>query len=368
MYLSRIILRDFKNIAEADLAFSPKINCITGRNGAGKTNLLDAVYYLSMTKSYFSSSDQYVFRFGTEEAVASGLYQMDDGTKERVAVSVRRNGKTVTRGGKPYERFSDHIGLLPIVMVSPSDSALINDSGDERRKYMNFILSQTDRNYLRHIQAYTQYLLRRNKILKDGFPQEVLLDTLTEQMEPHAQYVYEARKSLCTRLLPIAQEFYSKLSGGWENISIEFRSNMDEMSFFELMERNAEKDRVLGYTLSGIQRDEMLFTLDGHPLRKCGSQGQQKSFLLALKLAQMRFMQDVYGLKPILLLDDVFDKLDMERVGNLISIVADSEFGQIFLSDSNKVRISGIVEAFNADCANFTVENGIYSSEREAAV
>ena len=363
MYLEKITLRDFKNIADASLAFSPKINCITGSNGAGKTNLLDAVYYLSMTKSYFSSSDQYIFRYGTEEAIASGLYAMDDGSRERVAVSVRRNGKTVTRGGKAYERFSDHIGLLPIVMVSPSDSSLINDSGDERRKYMNFILSQTDRNYLRHIQTYTQYLLRRNKILKDGFPQEVLIDTITEQMEPHAQYVYEARRQLCTQLLPIAQEFYTKLSGGREEITIDFRSNLDEAGFYELMERNAEKDRVLGYTLAGIQRDDILFSLDGHPLRKCGSQGQQKSFLLALKLAQMRFMQDVYGLKPILLLDDVFDKLDMARVGNLISIVATSEFGQIFLSDSNKVRVSGIVEAFSADCANFTVENGVYARE-----
>lgn len=363
MYLKKITLHDFKNIADASLTLSPKINCITGSNGAGKTNLLDAVYYLSMTKSYFSSSDQYIYRYGTEEAIASGLYQMDDGTQERVAVSVRRSGKTVTRGGKAYERFSDHIGLLPIVMVSPSDSALINDSGDERRKYMNFILSQTDRNYLRHIQAYTQYLLRRNKLLKDGFPQEVLLDTITEQMEPHAQYVYEARRKLCEQLLPIARDFYERISGGREEISIDFRSNMDEMGFYELMERNAEKDRVLGYTLSGIQRDEMLFALDGHPLRKCGSQGQQKSFLLALKLAQMRFMQEVYGLKPILLLDDVFDKLDMARVQNLISTVAASDFGQIFLSDSNKVRISGIVEAFEADCANFSVDNGVYSVE-----
>ena len=226
---------------------------------------------------------------------------------------------------------------------------------------MNFILSQTDRNYLRHIQAYTQFLLRRNRILKEGFPQEVLLDTLTEQMEPHAQYVYEARKQLCTQLLPIAREFYAKLSGGAEEVSIEFRSNLDDSGFYELMERNAEKDRVLGYTLAGIQRDEMLFTLDAHPLRKCGSQGQQKSFLLALKLAQMSFMQEIYGLKPILLLDDVFDKLDMARVENLISIVSTREFGQIFLSDSNKVRVRGITDAFRAECSEFSVESGVFT-------
>ena len=361
MYLRKIILNNFKNIAEAELEFSPKINCISGSNGAGKTNLLDAVYYLSMTKSYFSASDQYVCRFDTDEAIVSGFYGLDDGTSERVAVAIRRNGKTITRGGKPYDRFSDHIGLLPIVMVSPADTSLINDSGDGRRKYMNFILSQTDRNYLRHIQQYSQLLLQRNKLLKDGYPQPVLLETISEQMEPHAQYVYQARKKLCAQLLPIAQEFYSKLSSDAERISIEFRSNLDEMGFAELMERNADKDRVLGFTLAGIQRDEMLFSLDGYPLRKCGSQGQQKTFLLALKLAQMRFMQDIYGLKPIILLDDVFDKLDMARVENLISIVSSQEFGQIFLSDSNKVRTSAVVGAFQTDCASFHVENGVYS-------
>lgn len=361
MYLQKITLHDFRNIADASLEFSPKINCISGCNGAGKTNLLDAVYYLSMTKSYFSSSDQYVFRFGTDEAVLSGLYEMTDGLIERYSVSVRRNGKTVMRGGKAYERFSDHIGQLPIVMVSPADSSLINDSGEGRRKYMNFILSQTDRNYLRHIQAYSQLLLRRNKLLKDNGQPQLLIDTITEQMAPHAQYVYEARKKLCEQLLPITQEFYKQISAASETISLEFHSNLDEMPFDELMARNAERDRILGFTLSGVQRDEISFSLDGHPLHKCGSQGQQKSFLLALKLAQMRFMQDVYGFKPILLLDDVFDKLDMSRVEYLVSIVASSEFGQIFLSDSNKVRTSAIISSLSADCANYTVENGSFT-------
>jgi len=363
MFLRKITIHDFKNIADASLEFSPKINCISGSNGAGKTNLLDAVYYLSMTKSYFSASDQYVFRFGTDEAALGGQYEMADGCVEKVGASVRRNGKTVTRNGKAYERFSDHIGFLPIVMVSPADTSLINDSGDGRRKYMNFILSQTDREYLRHIQAYSQLLLRRNKLLKDSGQPQMLLDTISQQMAPHAQYVYQARKKLCEQLLPITQDFYSKLSADAEAISLEFRSNLDEMPFDELMARNAERDRILGYTLAGIQRDEIDFSLNGHPLHKCGSQGQQKSFLLALKLAQMRFMQDIYGLKPILLLDDVFDKLDMSRVEYLVSIVASQEFGQIFLSDSNKVRTGSVVSAFNADCANFTVENGLFTRE-----
>ena len=361
MYLRKITLRDFKNISEATLEFSPKINCISGNNGAGKTNLLDAVYYLSMTKSYFSASDQYICRYGTEEAIVSGVYEMGDGFQERIGISIRRNGKTVARGGKAYERFSDHIGLLPIVMVSPADTALINDSGDERRKYMNFILSQTDRGYLRHIQMYSQLLMRRNKLLKDGGEQDFLLQTITEQMESHAQYVYEARKKLCDQLLPITREFYAELSDGAEKIYLEYRSALDEMPFIELMEKNLEKDRILGFTLGGVQRDELVFMLDGHPLRKCGSQGQQKTFLLALKLAQMKFMQDVYGLKPLILLDDVFDKLDMSRVECLLKVVASSEFGQIFMSDSNKVRTDRIMKAFSADCANFIIENGEYT-------
>ena len=360
MHLEKILLHDFRNIADAQLSFSPGINCISGSNGAGKTNLLDAVYYLSMTKSHFSASDQYLIRHGCEEAVVAGTYRMDNGCEERVAVSLRKGEKTVRRGEKPYQRLSDHIGLIPVVVVSPSDSALVNDSGDERRKYLNFILSQTDKAYLSHIQQYNQLLLRRNRLLHDGVESELLLETVSEQMEPHAQYVFEARRALCEQLLPITQELYNRLSGGAEEVSMEFRSHLAGRSFTELMSLNAEKDRALGFTLGGIQRDELHFRLDGHPLRKCGSQGQQKTFLLSLKLAQMRFMRERYNLTPILLLDDVFDKLDTNRVELLLSLAASSDFGQIFLTDSNKVRVEGIVNRFKADCAFFAVEGGRY--------
>ena len=358
MHLRKITLHDFKNISDASLEFSPKFNLISGNNGAGKTNLLDAVYYLSMTKSFFSTSDQYVYAFGKEEAIASGLYVMDDGCEERVAVAVRKGGKQFQRGGKPYERLSDHVGLVPVVMVSPADTSLINDSGEERRKYLNSILSQTDREYLRHIQQYNQLLLRRNHLLKEGSPSLLLLETISERMEPHAAYVHESRSMLCSKLQPIISEFYALVSGNAEEVSLEYRSDLEEATLTELLARDAERDRILRFTSSGIQRDEVSFGLGGHPLRKCGSQGQQKTFLLALKLAQFTFMKDNYGLTPILLLDDVFDKLDMGRVESLLSVVARDDFGQIFITDSNKVRISETMARLEADRAEFFVSGG----------
>ena len=364
MFLNRIILLDFKNIAEADVTFSPKVNYIYGSNGAGKTNLLDAVYYLSMTKSYFSSSDQYVYAYGAEEASLCGYYQMDGGTEEKIAASVRRGGEKVfRRGAKNYTRFSEHIGLLPIVMVSPFDSALINDSGEERRKYLNFILSQIDRSYLQHIQAYNQLLLQRNKLLKSDLAAPMLLDTITERMAPHADYVHGARRNLCDRLRPLIQGFYAQLSEGREAVDVAYRSDLDEDSLEAVFAREAEKERVLRYTTAGIQRDDLLFRIDGHPLRRCGSQGQQKSFLLAMKMAQFRFVQESCGQTPILLLDDVFDKLDMQRVENLLKLVSALDFGQIFLTDSNKVRLESVSRGIDADVRSFHVEAGRIDAE-----
>jgi len=364
MFLNRIILHDFKNIAEADIVFSPKVNYIYGSNGAGKTNLLDAVYYLSMTKSYFSSSDQYVYAYGAEEATLCGFYRMDGGLEEKVAASVRKGGEKVfRRGAKQYARFSEHIGLLPIVMVSPLDGALINDSGEERRKYLNFILSQIDRSYLQHIQAYNQLLLQRNRLLKSELPSQELLETISERMAPHAGYVYEARRDLCGRLRPLIQAFYAQLSEGREVVDVEYRSDLDEGPLTDVFAREAEKERVLRYTTAGIQRDDLLFRIDAHPLRRCGSQGQQKSFLLAMKLAQFRFVRESCGETPILLLDDVFDKLDMRRVENLLGLVSTLDFGQIFLTDSNKVRLDQVSRGMDAPCRSYRVDSGNITAE-----
>ena len=359
MFLTRLILRDFKNIAEAEVTFSPKVNCIYGSNGAGKTNLLDAVYYLSMTKSYFSASDQYVYAFGAEEASLCGFYRMDNGTEEKISAQVRRGGEKIfRRGAKAYTRFSEHIGLLPVVMVSPLDAGLINDAGEERRKYLNFILSQTDREYLRHIQSYNQLLLQRNRLLKEDASSALLLETLSERMAPHADYVHSARRSLCEQLRPMIQDFYQRLSQGRESVDLAYRSDLDDSSLEELFAREGEKERVLRYTTAGIQRDDLQFRMDGHPLRRCGSQGQQKSFLLAMKLAQFRFVKEIYGQTPILLLDDVFDKLDMQRVEDLLALVSTLDFGQIFLTDSNKVRLEKVSRSIDAPCRSYLVESG----------
>ena len=362
MFLTRISLSDFKNIASADVEFSPKINCISGSNGAGKTNVLDAIYYLSMTKSYFSASDRYVCRFGSDESILCGFYRMDNDVEEKVAASIRIGGeKTFKRGSKRYQRFSEHIGLLPIVMISPADSSLINESGEQRRKYMNFILSQTDKGYLQHIQAYNQLLSQRNVLLKSDSRLGELLQIFSERMEPHAEYVHNARKSLCEALMPMVREFYSKLAPETEEVSITYRSDLNTASLAELLRADAEKERALKYTVSGIQRDDLVFNLDGHPIRDCGSQGQQKSFLLAMKLAQFLFIKKIYNQTPILLLDDVFDKLDMTRVGKLLDIVSSIGFGQIFITDCNKVRLDKVADELGAPCRNFTVEKGIRS-------
>ncbi len=293
MFLTRIILHDFKNIAEAEVTFSPKVNYIYGSNGAGKTNLLDAIYYLSMTKSYFSASDQYVYAYGAPEATLCGFYRMDGGTEEKIAASIRRGGEKVfRRGAKTYARFSEH-----------------------------------------------------------------------ERMEPHAAYVHQARRILCEQLRPLIREFYATLSRGKEEVDLAYRSDLDEAPLGELFAREAERERVLRYTTAGIQRDDLSFRLDGHSLRRSGSQGQQKSFLLATKLAQFRFVRDVYGQTPILLLDDVFDKLDMQRVEDLLALVSTLDFGQIFLTDSNKVRLEDVSRRIDAPCRSYRVDAGNITAE-----
>ncbi len=362
MYLKRITLNNFKNITDAQLDFSHKINCVLGNNGAGKTNLLDAVYYISMTKSFFSP-DQFIISHNRDSAFMNGIYKMDDDCEEKIAVSLQREGdKVIKRNGKSYSRLSEHIGLLPIVMVSPADSSLINDSGDQRRRFMNFVLSQIDRLYLQHVQSYNQLLAQRNKLLKSDNISEDLLDTISAQMVPHAQYIFNSRKDLCIKLLPLVEEYYSGLSGNAEDISLEYRSDLDSAPFEEIIRRELPKDKYLKFTTAGIQRDDIIFSLDGYSIRKCGSQGQQKTFLLSVKLAQFALMKSIHGTAPILLLDDVFDKLDMNRVEYLIGIVAGNGFGQIFITDSNKVRISSIVDNFKADCANVKVEKGCFET------
>lgn len=362
MYLKKIQLLNFKNITSAQLDFSKKFNCISGNNGEGKTNLLDAIYYLSMTKSYFSSTDSYTFTFGQDSAAVNGTYVMDDFTEDTVSVVLKKEGeKTVKRNSKTYKRISEHIGLYPIVMVSPSDTSLVNGSADDRRKFLNAILSQTDKEYLRQIQSYNQLLVQRNKLLKMPTVSFDLLETIDERMSVYAQYVFEKRAILCNQLQESVKEFYCALSGSKEEVMISYTSDLKEDTLANILYQNREKDALLRFTSKGVHKDDIEFYMNQMPLKRTGSQGQQKSFLVALKLAQFTIMQSLYGLTPILLLDDVFDKLDMQRVEYLLSLVSSDKFGQIFISDSNKVRMDSIVERFTTECKSFAVEKGVYS-------
>lgn len=362
MYLNRILISNFKNIKEADIRFSKKINCISGNNGEGKTNLLDAIYYLSTTKSFFHNSDIYTFAFGENTAALHGIYFTDNNTEEKISIGITSGSeKIVKRNDKQYQRLAEHIGLIPIVMVSPADTCLINESGEERRKFMNLILSQVDKEYLKRIQNYNQLLIQRNKLLKMPEISLELLDTLGMQMDTHATYIYNKRKILCEELSVKVAEFYKALSGGKESISLRFTSDLDKGSLSSVFANSLERDMFLRYTSAGIQRDDIEFNMEDHPIRRCGSQGQQKSFLISLKLAQFVIMKELHGIAPVLLLDDVFDKLDMQRVEYLLSLVASDAFGQIFISDSNKVRMAGIVERITRERCSFEVKGGVYS-------
>ena len=360
--LQKIVIQDFRNIRLQELSFSPNINCISGGNGEGKTNLLDAIWYLSMTKSAFSASDRFNFRYGTSAFALSGTYAMPGGTSARFSIRVADGGqKTVRRDDKPYERISAHIGVLPIVMVSPADIAMVSESGDERRKFVNAVLSQMEQSYLSDAQQYNRTLLQRNKLLKAGVTDEDLLSAFDERLAALAQPIFERRSVFCERLVPMVQQYYAEISGGREQVGIEYRSDLQKGDLREILRSRRERDQVFRFTTAGVQRDDFLFTMDGHPIRRCGSQGQQKSFLVALKFAQYEVMKEGYGYPPIMLLDDLFDKLDMNRVGNLLRVVADKEFGQIFLSDSNKVRTESIVDKLTADRSYFETAGGVFT-------
>lgn len=361
MYLQRIIISDFKNIISADISFSPKINCICGNNGEGKTNLLDAVYYLSMTKSFLLSNDQFTYRYGTKECSIHGVYDMD-GLEDRIALCIRETGeKIVKRNTKTYPRISEHIGHIPVVVISPADVSLIQDSGDERRKFMNAVLSQTDKEYLRSVQSYNRALLQRNRVLKQEHVPDLLLDTFSDLLSKESEYISRKRSELIVQLSELTAVFYQQLSGGHETVSMTYVSDLLREPLISLLEKNRERDKFLKYTSVGVQRDDISLLTDGHPMKKCASQGQQKTFLISLKMAQYELMKRLYGHPPILLLDDVFDKLDMKRVEFLINMVAKEDFGQIFITDSNKVRITGIVKSITSDGKFYTVENGVFT-------
>ena len=360
--LEKIVISDFRNIQLQELEFSPNVNCISGNNGEGKTNLLDAIYYLSMTKSAFASSDKFNFRHGTEEFSLAGTYKMENGLSSKFALRMSAKGeKKVKRDDKPYGKVSEHVGVIPIVMVSPADISLVSESGEERRRFVNSVLSQMDREYLSALQQYNRLLLQRNKVLKEQGFDPSLLEVIDMRMAALADPIFQARKRFVEDLKPIVAQYYKEVSGGSEQVDIEYESELFKAPLDQILASSYEKDRIMKHTTSGIHRDDFAFRMNGHPIRRYGSQGQQKSFLVSLKFAQYEIMKQKYGFAPMLLLDDVFDKLDMGRISNLLQMVSGNDFGQIFITDSNKVRMAGIVDGLTQDRAYYDTLSGTFS-------
>ena len=358
MRLKKLLLINFKNLPQAELTLSEGINCFVGDNGAGKTNLLDAVHYLSMSKSAFTMTDGQSVHHGEEFFVTEGTYQSDSGSTEVVNCSFsRRGGKVLKRNGKEYDRIADHVGAFPVVIVSPRDTELITDAAEERRRYLNAFISQLDRQYLNSMMRYNAVLAERNRFLK-GSSDEMMLQIYDMQLAEHGTRVYEARQRIVEQMRPLVEEYYRTLSDDREQVEIIYRSELEQMPLTDILLRSRERDIVNQFTTSGVHRDDLIFRIGGYPLRKYGSQGQQKSFLIALKLAEYRLLAEASGEKPILLLDDLFDKLDLGRVEKLLSLVGGEEFGQICITDCNKLRLETTLERACRDYSLFTVEGG----------
>lgn len=358
MLLKKLSLINFKNIPQVELSLSEGINCFVGDNGAGKTNILDAIHYLALSKSAFTMTDGQSLRHGEDFFLVEGAYLSDDERREFVTCSFsRRGGKLLKRNGKEYERIADHVGAFPVVIVSPKDSELITDAAEERRRYLNSFLSQLDRGSLSSLMRYNAVLAERNRFLKSS-SDESMLQIYDMQLSQHGTAVFEQRRDIVGRMSPLVEEYYRVLSDDKEQVEIAYRSELQELSMHDLLLRSRERDIVNQFTTSGIHRDDIIFRIGGYPLRKYGSQGQQKSFLIALKLAQYRLLSEQRGEKPILLLDDLFDKLDVGRVEKLLTIVSGDDFGQICITDCSQLRLERTLGSAGKQYKLFTVAQG----------
>ncbi len=348
MYLKSLSLLNFKNFSQLDYKFNSKINCFAGDNGVGKTNLLDAIHYLSLCKSFSNTVDSQNIRHGENFFVIQGEY-LRDGEDENIYCGVKRNAKKqFRRNRKDYQRLSDHIGFIPVVMVSPGDNVLITGGSEERRKFMNSVISQYDRQYLEDMIAYNRALAQRNVLLKDFARKRYFdrdsLDVWTEQMIAPGERIYERRGSFIEKMIPIFKYYQQFVSLDRDDVDLRYESQLHGEDFRAILVNAAEKDRILQYSTCGIHKDELVLRLGRHSIKKYGSQGQQKTYLIALKLAQFDFIKDVNGLHPILLLDDIFDKLDQGRVEQIIRLVSENNFGQIFITDTSRKRLNSILK------------------------
>lgn len=359
MRLTSISILNYKNIPEANLTFSPKINCFIGNNGMGKTNILDAIYYLSFCKSHSNPIDSQNILHGADFFLLQGLYDINDQKEDIYCGMKQRHKKQFKRNKKEYERLSDHIGLLPLVMVSPSDTELISEGSEERRKFIDGVISQYNKTYLNHLLSYNNALKQRNALLKsETVIDDSLLEIWEEQMSFYGNYIYNQRQLFISEFIPVFQKFYSHISLENEQVGLNYISQHHEHNIKERMIETRSRDKILGYSTQGIHKDDLEMSLDSFPIKRVGSQGQNKTYLISLKLAQFDFLQRAHNISPLLLLDDIFDKLDALRVKQIIELVSSETFGQIFITDTNREHLDAILAQLRKDARIFTVKNG----------
>jgi DNA replication and repair protein RecF len=362
MYLQQLSVINFKNYAEAGLTFSEGVNAFTGDNGAGKTNLLDAIHYLSLCKSYFNPIDTQQIKQDTDFFIINGTFNKNE-HDEKIACAVKRNHKKqFKRNKKDYQRLADHIGLFPLVMISPYDTSIITEGSDERRKFIDNVLSQTDNRYLDEVIIYNKILNNRNAFLKliadTGRYDPHLLEVMDEQLIEAGTSIFNKRKLFMESFTGIFNQHYQYLTGDAEKVELIYESQLLQEDLAALLKKNIERDRALERTTAGIHKDDLVFVIHGMPMKKFGSQGQQKSFLIALKLAQYTFLTMQKGFKPLLLLDDIFDKLDDKRVTKLMQKVSDNDFGQVFITDTSTSRVQNIFKDMGVAIKIFEVTGG----------
>ena len=342
MKLKSLSLNQYKNISSESFEFDPRINCFIGNNGVGKSNILDAIYHLCFAKGYFNPTAVQNIQFDTDFFTLDGVFEKNEQSEKIVCSLKKGHKKVLKRNGKVYEKIADHIGLLPLVIISPSDRDLITEGSSIRRKFMDGVIGQTDSTYLNQLLNYTKIISQRNALLKyfaanQTFEPETL-DIYDQKMIELGTPIHEKRKEFLVDFTPIFEQHYQSISKSKEEVTLAYESSLIDSSFAELLKDQLPKDRMAQFSTVGIHKEDLFFSISGQPIKKFGSQGQQKSFLIALKLAQFDFIKKIAGVPPIVLLDDVFDKLDQNRVGLIMQLVEENHFGQIFLSDTHEDR------------------------------
>lgn len=349
MHLKRLSLINYKNFSEIEFDFDAKINCFVGKNGIGKTNILDAIHHLALGKSYFNPLSIQNIRHGEDFFVIDGTFEKQNRTENIVCSLKKGQKKVLKRNGKIYDKFSEHIGFIPMVIISPSDTDLITEGSETRRKFIDGVISQLDSNYLQKIIQYQKTVSQRNALLKYFALNHVFetetLSIYNSQLDELGNDIFEKRKKFLEEFCPIFNNYHRIITNAAENVQLVYQSDLFSGNFISLLEQNINKDRALQYTSVGVHKDDLSFEIENYPIKKFGSQGQQKSFLIALKLAQFEFVKKQSGEKPILLFDDIFDKLDETRVAKIVEMVNNNEFGQLFISDTHPERTEKIVKS-----------------------